>query len=350
MAARVLVTGCGGTGLGAAVIQALACGEPGRWEIVACDAHPFSWGLYAAGCGVKFGELLPWAGDPGYLDAVRGLIAAYEPVAVIPGTEAETVLLAERRADLGVPVITNDAGLMPLMRDKLAAKDTLAGLGLRGVPSFHWPHRWAAAAEFGFPLVVKPSRETSGSRGVFLARDWPELDALAPLVDAGKAPVVQPYLGDCRDEYSVMVLTGRDAELIDSFVIHRELTGFSLREEKRWRGRRLAVSTGYTQGVVRRVPEIQGFAEDLAKRLGSRGPLDLQLRMVGGEPWVFEVQPRFSFSAPIRASAGFSEPDVLLRNFVYGERFGRLGYRADVAAIRAFTHLLVPVERMAGQR
>lgn len=343
-ARRVLVTGAGGTGLGAAVIQALSYADPGRWDVVAACADPFSWGLYAA----PHRELLPWAAEAGYLDAVREVVAAYGAVAVIPGTEAETVLLAAARDTIGAAVIANEASLVPLMRDKLAAQDVLRGLGLPPVPSVPWARRADAVQEWGFPLLVKPTLESSASRGVYIVTSAAELEALGPLADPAHRPEVYPYLGDAGQEYSVMVLSGRDGEVIDSLVIHRELTGFSLREERQWQGRRLAVSTGYTQGVIVDHPEISKFAEDLARRLGSKGPLDLQLRMADGVPRVFEVQPRFSFSAPIRAAAGFNEPDVLLRNFLDGERFGRLGHRTGVAALRYFGQLLVPAGELMG--
>ncbi len=342
---KVLVTGTGATGLGWAVIQALSCGDGAedRWEITAADAHPFSVGLCLAGRAA----LLPWADDPGYLDAVKDLIAAEEPAAVIPGTEAETVILADHRDELGgAVVVANEAALMPLMRNKRLAARRLAEMGVCAVPSYPWTDRYAAVAEYGWPVVVKPTWESSGARGVFVCCSWLDLDSLPPFLDAEHAPAVYPYLGDCADEYSVMVLSDRDGEVIDSLVIHRELVGLSLREERQHKGRRLAVSTGYTQGTIVAHPEIQGMAEDLAKRLGSRGPLDLQLRLVDGVPHVFEVQPRFSFSAPIRASAGFNEPDTLLRNFLDGKKFGRLGYQTGVAAIRFLDHVLVPADTL----
>ena len=348
MSRTVLVTGCGGTGLGAAVLQALAYSGD-AWDPVAADAHPFSWGLYRA---ARAG-LLPWADDPGYLTALQAMIAEHQIAAVIPGTEAETVLLAERRYQLQTTVIANRARLMPLMTDKEYAQRELARLALPFVPSYPWAQRERAIEDFGFPLVVKPTKTTSASRGVFLVTSPNELMILGPLLQPSKAPVVQPYLGDVSAEYSVMVLSDRDGTVIDSLVIKRELTGFSLRDEKMWRPpgskgerHRLAISTGYTQGYIVRDAEIQGFAEQLAKTLGSCGPLDLQLRIHGGQPHLFEVQPRFSFSSPIRAACGFNEPDVLLRSFLDGEEFTRLGYRDNVAAIRAFTQLLVPVDEM----
>jgi len=44
---------------------------------------------------------------------------------------------------------------------------------------------------------------------------------------------------------------------------------------------------------------------------------------------------------------GFNEPDVLIRNFCLDEQFTRLHYRTNVAAIRAFSNVVVPLEEMA---
>jgi carbamoyl-phosphate synthase large subunit len=120
----------------------------------------------------------------------------------------------------------------------------------------------------------------------------------------------------------------------------------SLLTSKNVGGRRYAVSTGYSQGYVVKHDLIQRFCEKLALRLGSRGPLNIQLRMSEGVPFVFELHPRFSGTTPIRADVGFNEVDILLRNYLFGEKFSRLDYKYNVAAIRAFEHVIVPIEQM----
>jgi carbamoyl-phosphate synthase large subunit len=341
---RVLVTGTGGTGVGASVIQALQL--DGGWDITAADAEPYSWGLYAA----DRGELVPWASDPAYLPRVAEVAKWHGAEAVIPGTEAETVLLADRRDEVPVPVIANRAALMPLMRDKRLAALRLADLGLPYIPSYSWDRRGMAAAQWGFPLVVKPMRDTSGSRGLHLVTSQRELDGLASWfatsaahVAAEKMPDVQPYVGDPSAEFTVGVVTGADGTLFGSAVMRRELTGFTLHAAGACEGRRVAVSTGFSQGRLVRDELVQGFCEDLARRLDSRGPLNIQLRVQAGIPYVFEIHPRFSFSTGIRAAAGFNEPAMLLRHQLDGwTPDGPAACRTGVAAIRAFTHVLVP--------
>jgi carbamoyl-phosphate synthase large subunit len=345
MKARVLVTGAGGRSVGAGILHALMRADDvvrRRWEVVATDADPFSWGLYVA----DRNALVPPASAPGYLDRIGRLIATLDLAAVIPGTEPEAALLSEHREKLPVPVIANDARLMPLMTDKVRAKETLAELGLNFIPSHPWDQRTQAVKEFGYPLVVKPTRGTGGSRGVHLVTNQTEMEGLVPFVHAESVPIVQPYLGDADSEYTVGVLSDRDGYIIDSIVIRRKLIGLSLLESKNCGERTVAISTGISQGFVIRHQEIQGFCEDLASKLGSRGPMNFQLRVHNGEFYVFEIHPRFSGTTPIRASAGFNEPDILLRNHLYGEEFSRLDYRHDLAAIRAFEHVLVPIDGM----
>jgi len=342
---RVLVTGVGGRSVGSGVLHALMRADAdvrARWETVATDADPFSWGLYVA----DHGALVPLATEASYLDRIRELIEEHEIAAVIPGTEPEVGVLAARREELPVPVIANDSALMPLMLDKAQAEATLRELGVPVIPSRPWEQRDRAVSDFGFPLCVKPTVGTGGSRGVYLVASRTDLDALEQVVGKESRSIVQPYLGDGEEEYTVGVLSDRSANVIDSIVIRRKLIGLSLLASKRLGSGVATVSTGISQGFVVKHREIQDFSEDLARRLGSRGPLNLQLRIHAGEFYVFEIHPRFSGTTPIRASVGFNEPDVLLRNHLFGEEFGRLDYRTDVAAIRAFEHVLVPTAEM----
>lgn len=347
MKAKVLVTGVGGRSVGAGILHALMRVDETvrlRWETLATDADPFSWGLYVADASA----LVPPARAPEYLDRIRELIALNDVAAVIPGTEAEAALLAAHRDDISVPLIANDVELMSLMLDKKKAEVKLRELGLKFIPSYPWDRRAEAASEFGFPLFVKPTVGTGGSRGVHLLTSRAELDAVTPFVRAESRPIIQPYLGDGDAEYTVGVLSDRRGEVIDSIVIRRKLIGLSLLDSKMYGEQTATVSTGISQGFVIPHPEIQEFCEDLAVRLNSCGPLNVQLRVHDGEFYVFEIHPRFSGTTPIRASTGFNEPDVLLRNYLYGEEFNRLGYRANVAAIRAFEHILVPIDEMCG--
>ena len=347
MKPRILVTGVGGRSVGAGVLHSLMRTAPAvrdRWETVATDSDPFSWGLYVADHAV----LVPAVSASGYLEWILDLIEAHQIAAVIPGTETETSLLASRRDEIPVPVIANEAGLMPLMMDKAQAEAKLRELGLPFIPSYSWEQREQAVSEFGFPAFVKPTVGTGGSRGVHLVTSPAELDALVPSVRADSRSIVQPYLGDGDAEYTVGVLSDHSGSLIDSIVIRRKLVGLSLLDVKTFAGRTATVSTGISQGFIERHPEIQEFCEDIAARLGSRGPLNLQLRIHDGEFYVFEIHPRFSGNDADSCLRGLQRARHPAARCPVRKRFGRLEYAANVAAIRAFEHVLVPVDEMIG--
>jgi carbamoyl-phosphate synthase large subunit len=198
----------------------------------------------------------------------------------------------------------------------------------------------------GYPVIVKPAVSTGGSRGVRIVTTREEMGQLAAeLGDAIQHYILQEYVGTGDTEFTVGVLTDRQGGLIDSLVIQRKLAGLSLLENVTHDGRNYAISTGYSQGFIVDNSRIQELCERVALKLGSNGPLNIQLRTDGERVVVFEVHPRFSGTTPIRSDAGFNEPDVLLRNYLNGEKFGRLGYTRNLVALRAFEHVLVPFEK-----
>jgi carbamoyl-phosphate synthase large subunit len=317
-----------------------------RWEVVATDADPFAWGLYVA----PHSLLLPPAGDARYIECLNEAVDRLKIAAVIPGSQAETFFLADHISEVGVPVLLNRKEILPLMTDKLLVDSTLRRMGYPSIRTFPLA-AWRECAEiFGYPLVIKPTAGTGASRGVLVAGDETELMQIIAGAEPSAAPCIQPYVGGGDEEFTVGVLTSRDGRLIDSIVMKRKLMGLSLQEERRVGGRTLAISSGYSQGYIVKDDRIQTFCENLARDLQSTGPLNIQLRIHGGEIRVFEIHPRFSGTTPIRADVGLNEVDILLRNLLFGETFGRQPYRTDVAAIRAFEHVIVPIDRMVNRQ
>jgi carbamoyl-phosphate synthase large subunit len=86
-------------------------------------------------------------------------------------------------------------------------------------------------------------------------------------------------------------------------------------------GAELVVSSGVSQGVVADFPVVADQCREIAEALDSRGPLNIQLRLVEGKVFVFEINPRFSGTTSIRAMAGFNEPDILLQSELLGMTF-----------------------------
>jgi len=345
MKRKIVVTAVGGRSVGSGILHALkrASSEASaRWHVIGTDADPFAWGLYVA----DEGALLPFASHPDYLSRMLELVGANDVAAIIPGSEPEAEFLAAHQSEIPVPVITNRLDLMPLMMDKFAASAKLHELGLPVIETFPISQWEQALVKYDFPFIVKPTVGTGGSRGLNFVVNRSELETLIPqLPESGKF-CIQPFVGSGDEEFTVGVLTDKDGVLIDSIVMKRKLIGLSLLQSRSVGGKSLSISTGYSQGYFVRDPQIQTFCETLAVRLGSRGPLNIQLRRDGDTIYVFEIHPRFSGTSTMRADVGFNEPDILLRNILDKEKFGRLNYQSEVAAIRAFEHVIVPIDQL----
>lgn len=345
MKKRILITGTGGRSVGSGILHALLNSSEEvaqQWDVIAADADPFAWGIYKAPTGV----LLPSARSPDYVSCVNDLIEKFRIEAVIPGTQNEVEVLLDHADKIPVPIIANRRELIPLMMDKFLVKQALSELGVPYIETLPL-NRWKEVAEkYGFPLIVKPTVGTGCSRGLYIIADPDELGLLMRHIEEDSAPCVQPYIGSEDDEYTAGVLTDRNGKLIDSIVMKRKLIGLSLLRSRKVKDKIYSVSTGYSQGFIIRDGDIQSFCEQLALDLGSKGPMNIQLRRVENKIYVFEIHPRFSGTTPIRADVGFNEVDILLRNILLGEEFGRINYRYNVAAIRAFEHVIVPVELM----
>jgi carbamoyl-phosphate synthase large subunit len=342
---NILVTATGGRSVGSGVLHALtrATAEvKSRWNVIAADADSFAWGLYMVDQAI----LLPTSNDPTYLDTLNAAIKELKIDAVIPGSEAEVSFLAQHAENVPVPIICNRPELMPYMMDKFKTTEKLRELNLPCIETFPIDSWKEALKKYSFPFIVKPTIGTGGSKGLHFIFSEEELKIILPTLSSSSNYCIQPYIGTGEDEYTVGVLSDKNGTIIDSIVMRRKLLGLSLLHSRKYKGAGYAVSTGYSQGFFIKDERIQSFCESLALQLKSTGPLNIQLRVSGDDIYVFEIHPRFSGTSTMRADVGFNEPDILLRNILFNETFGRLNYQNNVAAIRAFEHIIVPMDKM----
>ncbi|AFZ56953.1 ATP-grasp domain-containing protein [Anabaena cylindrica FACHB-243] len=346
MKKNILVTATGGRSVGSGILHALTRNSPDvseRWNVVAADAHPFAWGLYQT----NEHTLLPLAKDINYIDSLKTIVNRFKIDAIVPGSEAETTVLSNNTNQFkDCKIVCNRSDLMFYMNDKFLLEKKLKKMGIPYIPTFPLEEYEAALTLFNFPFIVKPTTGTGGSKGLELIATREELNKLIGLINNKSFFCIQPYIGDADNEYTVGILNDKDGNLIDSIVMRRKLIGLSLLTTKQIHDQDYAVSTGYSQGFFVEDKEVSNFCEKIALEFDSRGPLNIQLRKHKGALYIFDFHPRFSGTTPMRADVGFNEVDILLRNHLFGEKFSRLNYRTNVAAIRAFEHVIIPIEKM----
>lgn len=346
MKMNILVTATGGRSVGSGILHALLRSSSevsDRWNVLATDADTFAWGLYIA----PKRELLPLAKDPNYIDSLIKLVEQYKIDAIIPGSEAEVTVIANNANKFqDCKIICNKSDLMPYMNDKFLLENKLKELGIKYIPTFPLKKFEEVLNQFDFPFIVKPTTGTGGSKGLELVANFEELNKLLAVIPNKSVYCIQPYIGDADHEYTIGILSDKDGRLIDSIIMKRKLIGLSLLTSKRINNKENAVSTGYSQGYIIKYPKLNDFCEKVALKFKSAGPLNLQVREHDGEFYIFDFHPRFSGTTTIRADVGFNEVDILLRNHLFDEQFSRIDYKVNVAAIRAFEHVIVPIEKM----
>jgi carbamoyl-phosphate synthase large subunit len=344
-APRVLVTSVGGRSVGHQIVHALrSLGD--RYTIAVTDADAFSFGLYL----VPDRNIVPHGQAREYREAITDLVRRREIEILLPGSEVEIRSLVGIRAELadaGCHLVASPTEAIMLCQNKATLYRWLADNGI-GVPRSASCADWERlVAEAGFPLVAKPSDASGGSRDVAIVGNSDEVKRyIASFPRETSEIVFQEYVGDADSEYTVGVVVSQRGVIIDSLVLRRVLKGLSLATIRMIDGKPYTLSTGYSQGIIVKDEAVQTFCEDLALRLGLIGPVNIQLRKQGSEIRVFEVHPRFSGTTSIRADAGFNEPDIVIRDQLLGETLGRQTYLTDVAAIRAFQSILVPLQEM----
>jgi carbamoyl-phosphate synthase large subunit len=335
----VLITGVGGGGVGEQLLKALRL-APRPYCIVGTDTQHRSAGLSEVDVPV----LLPSASDLAYVDAVVSVCQRLGVRAVFPGSEPELKVLLTARARLaqaGLVLMANTDEVVGIGLDKAQTVAFLEAHGFRSPRSLLVQTPAELAAVPFLPAILKPNTGGGGSANVFVAQTERELQLFGTyLLEMGQGLLAQEYVGSAEHEYTVGVLSDLNGQFLNSIAVRRNiLTAFSSRSKVQNRtgnsafGTHLVVSNGISQGEIGPFPEVTGVCERMAEALGSRGPLNIQCRFVDGKVLVFEINPRFSGTASLRALVGFNEPDLLYRRHVEGEAIGpRFSYRSGYIA------------------
>jgi len=296
----VLVTGVGDT-VGQAVLKAArACTD--RVRIVATDADPGAAGLAWADVAVT----LPHSGDrESYLAALTSVCLTEGVDVVFPTSERELVVVSAEAGRLsdetGAHIVAASSSVLEVALDKWETCRFLARQGLAHPAHARPEHPEEVdrlVADVGYPLLVKPRRGT-GSRGVQLLATPDDLGALR--AEPG-ALVLQELLGTADEEFSAATWTCLDGTIRGPVSYRRGL-----------------VSAGDTAVAdVRPHHDVDVEARGVARALGILGPCNVQLRRTPRGPVTFEINPRFSGGASIRAHFGFNEVEMAVTEHARG--------------------------------
>ncbi len=228
--------------------------------------------------------------EPVTLERVLDVCALEEPIGVVVSFGGQTPLrLAHALAAEGVPLLGDPLAAIDLAEDRGKFGAVLDELALRaprwGVADSR-QEALAVAERIGFPVLVRP-HYVLGGRRMRVARSADELEIHEP-------SLVDEFL-EGAIELDVDLLCDGESAWVAGILEHVEPAGVHS-------GDSACVIPGPSVTEALEV-EIRALARDLARRLGVRGLLNLQLALAGGELSVIEANPRASRTVPFIAKA-----------------------------------------------
>ena len=320
---RVLIAGLGGGSHGLEVMKSLRLSDI-EYYICGADMSPHSMGLFKA----DKGYVIPRAVHEDYIPNILDICEKESIDVIIHGSESDLKVLSENRETFKERGIFLPLNTKEVIETCMNKKDTFIYLEKKGI---RIPKTVAIASENDisqidfFPCVIKPYKGTGGSRNTFIAQDKQELDFFCKyMMKYGSESLVQEYMGSYDSEFTVGILSDKNGDIISSVAIKRSiLSGLSNRlyvKSLRNPHDILAISSGISQGEIINNTKILNQCKTIAKAIESKGPLNIQCRLVNDEVYPFEINPRFSGTTYLRALVGINEPDLLIRKYILKEK------------------------------
>jgi carbamoyl-phosphate synthase large subunit len=352
--ATVLVTAAGGI-VGQGIMKSLRLAtssslSPNCYRILAVDSSPLAAGLYRSDIGL----VVPKASDPEYIDSIITHLKNYDVDALFVGSDEELMAIAttKKRIEKESPakVLVTELDVLKIARDKWETYKFLKANNLSCAESCLPENKDEFTEEFGFPLVVKP-REGFGSVKFFVTKSTDEMEyALTQIQDYGWKPMLQEYLPGIDDEFTSGITVDKNGKYIMSSIsIRKYLKG------------------GQTyKAFIDNYPIVSLSAEKVAEKLGVTGAVNIQSKYVpkdevtssskttaefeprnlnesvqNGRMKIFEINPRFSATCPLRSYAGINEPDIVFRNAVFDEKIEKVSNSRRLVCMRYWNEVYV---------
>jgi len=331
---NILVTAAGGGSIGEQVIKCLKLSDL-NYHVIATDVTKISRATIEANEFV----LVPFATDENYIPFILDTCLKKNIQVVVPGSEIELNVFSKHRSlfeEHKIVLLINSESIINICLDKNKTSKFLEKNGFFSPTSFAISTKEKLYEINLFPLVLKPSIGGGGSVNTMIVQNQEELIIFGQfLLTQYKEFIAQAYVGDPQSEYTVGVFSLDNELIVDSIVLRRNImSGLGSKIKvlnqtgKEEFGKYLAISSGISQGEIIKNALISETCEAIAKKLGSVGPLNIQCRLVGNKVYIFEINPRFSGTSPMRALAGFNELEIAIKNKLLGQKhFARIDYK-----------------------
>jgi carbamoyl-phosphate synthase large subunit len=282
---NVLVTGTSSYGVGEGLIK-LISDSAYKEQINLIGASNSK--LTAFKDKLKSYYVLPNANHPTYIDEIKNVIKNERVNILIPGSEAEMIFFSQNKKglekELEVDIWVNDFKIINAFDNKLNADEFF------NRHEINTPRSYQNRTD-NFPLIIKPVQGKS-SEGIFIIKNNETFQAVHDLYKVLNIEIIVQEFLEKEAEFTVSLINLGDR--LEMLTMERILNKGATQYAK-------IVDNSKIEDICRKVHSV----------IGTELILNLQILKKDNEFYVFEINPRFSGSAPMRAKLGYNEFDIL---------------------------------------
>jgi carbamoyl-phosphate synthase large subunit len=310
----VFITGAGGAAIPGLIKHLKKKG----YRVIAGDMDNLAIGLYLADKGF----ILPKGQSPDFLPTMRKICKNESVDAVIPLVDEELSAAIDLEKEK-IPVILPRKDFIDVCLDKYklmkqleehhiaVPKTKLASEGFNGL---------------SFPIIAKP-RVGRGSRGVQLLTSEKDFYRYIEGVNSLDSILLQEYIDG--KEFTVSSVVWRDGNVMG--IVPKEIIQ----------------KQGVTKSAIsRRNSNIEKICIDVQQKLKADGPFNVQLMLNDkGEPFIFEINPRFSTSISLTIASGMDELHLILDHALTGYvKLDPMPWKEGIVLLRQTLDEFIPEE------
>ncbi len=236
---------------------------------------------------------VPNVSDNNFESVITQIIKEHKIDVYIPGIDEEILIAIEISRKMGMQVLSPSEAFVHLCLDKYELMKILSEKKISDIKTYMASDY---NEDFDYPIFLKPNIGR-GSRGIKKIDNFAEYEAYFLLEKYDKSDVlVQPFIGG--DEYTVSV-TVNNLNKIIAIVPKIVFTKQGI--------------TKHAQSVKHE--KIESICKKIVDALNPKGSFNVQLKLVGNEVYIFEINPRFSTTLVLSVASGINEIDLVIKNF-----------------------------------
>lgn len=311
---NILITGAGGAAI-PDIVRILK--RENLFNIFLCDIKPIT-GIETI--ADKF-FIVPMANSKDYIPEIKKIIKEAKLDAVVPGVDEELLEFVKLRNEMEFPkIVMPNSDFVRLALNKYELNKTLESKGLVVPKTYHIRDMSKIDAAFLKNKIIAKPICGRGSRGIFYLNSPSEVQSIQPYLLIKQSESIFQECID-GDEYTVSVVVSVSGTLLD--VIPK----------------RIINKRGITiEAITERNPYVIEYCKKISELLGVKGAFNVQLILnKENQPYVFEINPRFSTTTVLTSESGFSEIEIALLD-VLGEPYDVSVWNENVRLYRKWTN------------